>query len=135
MKTPENHSNKKPRKNSKIMPVSMEQPPQQQPQNNIPLPPLSLDNGSVIEIDNNMMKEILERAASVSKTQKIKRYVNEQKDAEALRSIIQEYFTSFILVGYSVDNKRLIVKSTNSDKDEDALLEELRYVCFKLSGG
>ena len=135
MKTPENNSNKRPRKNSKTTPVpppvstpttvpQVPQLPPQLPQGNIPL----------IEIDSNMMKEILERAAN-SKSQLIKKYINNQKDAEVLRSIIQEYYTSFILIGYSVDNKRLIIKSTNSDKDEDALLEELRYVCFKLSGG
>jgi hypothetical protein len=126
MKTPENNSNKRPRKNSKTE-VPVKDVTTKTPEEQVPL----------IEVDANMMKELLAQAAMTpaAKAERIKKHINDQKDAEAIRSVIQEYFTSFILVGYSVDNKRLIVKSTNSDKDEDALLEELRFVCFKLSGG
>ena len=129
MKTPENNPNRKSKKTTKLdAPTQSVSPTPAAP---TPITP----EVKLIEIDDKMMNEIIEKASHNIKSEKIKRHINDQRDAEAIRSVIQEYFTSFILIGYSVDNKRLIVKSTNSDKDEDALLEELRYVCFKLSGG
>ena len=132
MKTPENNSNKRPKKNSKEIPISA--PAKEETPSASTQSPVPSENIPLIEIDENMMKEIMSRS-TVIKSEKIKKLIADQKDAESLRAIIQEYYTSFIIVGYSVDNKRLIIKSTNSDKDEDALLEELRYVCYKLGGG
>ncbi len=58
---------------------------------------------------------------------------NKQKELTQLAIIAQEYLSSYILVGYSLQDERAIVTHIPTAKDESALIDLLRSTLIDLA--
>lgn len=50
------------------------------------------------------------------------------RDLSILRGIIEEYLSSFLLLGYTMDGERVILQGYETPKDKDAVMEFLKNV-------
>jgi hypothetical protein len=50
------------------------------------------------------------------------------RDLTILRGVNEEYLNSFIVLGYTLDDERVIIQSYRNPKDKDALMEFLKNV-------
>ena len=49
-----------------------------------------------------------------------------------VKNILSEYFDCFMLMGYGVDGRRTIIRHSKTDRDEDSIVELLRYVLIRI---
>jgi len=109
-----------------------------------------LKDEGLVELDfNNMIKFLLSDGNELPPTESPqspqpiinRNYINEheatmrlsnKQDAERVKNMLSEYFNGFILTGYNTDGKRVIIKGSKDDKDDDALVEQLRYLLMKM---
>lgn len=57
------------------------------------------------------------------------------EDITNIKAILSEYFESFLIMGYGVEGKRILIKHSQNEKDEDSLVEMLRFVFMKMIQG
>jgi len=50
------------------------------------------------------------------------------RDLTILKGVNEEYLNSFILLGYTMEDERVIIQSYGTPKDKDALMEFLKNV-------
>jgi hypothetical protein len=50
------------------------------------------------------------------------------RDLTILKGINEEYLNSFILLGYTMEDERVIIQSYRNPKDKDAMMEFLKNV-------
>lgn len=94
----------------------------------------SPDDPTVIKMDlSALLQSVLQNEEM---QEKIIYEANKQLDSEEsidmVRTILSEYFSSFILLGYDVNGDRKIIKLSNNDRDEDSIIELLRYVMMRI---
>ena len=74
-------------------------------------------------------------------TKAVQRYSNEtltdwkdkQKELTHLASIIEEYLSSYILIGYTLQNEQAVFFDAPTPKDEAALVDLLRATFFDIA--
>jgi hypothetical protein len=57
------------------------------------------------------------------------------RDLTILKGIIEEYLSSFLLLGYTMDGERVILQGYESPKDKDAIMEFLKNVFIQQHQG
>lgn len=50
------------------------------------------------------------------------------RDLTILKGINEEYLNSFIILGYTMDDERVVIQSYKNPKDKDAMMEFLKNV-------
>ena len=55
------------------------------------------------------------------------------RDLTILKGINEEYLNSFILLGYTMEDERVIIQSYRNPKDKDAMMEFLKNVFIQQS--
>ena len=95
-----------------------------------PIPISQNNNLSLVELDlPSLIEKVLqdEHIQDEIHIEATKR-LNTEESIKSVKAILSEYFDSFMVLGYDVDGDRLIVKHTKTDRDDDSMLEMLRYV-------
>jgi len=72
----------------------------------------------------------------------LKRYKNDDllekkqkvKEISHLSSIIEEYLSCFILIGYSIQDEEVVMYNASTSKDESALIDLLRNTFLDMNG-
>jgi hypothetical protein len=54
------------------------------------------------------------------------------KDVDYLNTIIEEYLSCFVLVGFSIQNEKVCIFNAHSSKDEGALVDYLRATFLEI---
>ena len=62
----------------------------------------------------------------------IHRNIESTKDLENLHNLLKEYMCSFIVVGYSMNDERVLIQNSSTQKDKDALMELLKNIFLTL---
>jgi hypothetical protein len=57
------------------------------------------------------------------------------RDLTILRGIVEEYLSSFLLLGYTMEGERVILQGYGSPKDKDAVMEFLKNVFIQNHNG
>ena len=95
-------------------------------------PSLSQNAKPVSLIDKKNVEELLSRAISRFKLD----YLNDKKikfkEISNLASIAEEYMSCFALIGYSIQNEKVVVFSIPTAKDEAALVDLLRSTFIEI---
>jgi hypothetical protein len=81
-----------------------------------------------------ILKGILEEEADDIKLPKKMREANIESMTQ-LKNMVEEYMDCFVIVGYDVNGRRVIVKHTKNDRDEDSLVEQVRYLFYAIMAG
>lgn len=85
--------------------------------------------------DIEMLKSLVENQLDSEELEQYNSKADIQKDMLSLNSVIQEYLSSFVVMGYTLDGTRITIKNTQNDRDEDALIEQLRFIFLRTMGG
>lgn len=65
--------------------------------------------------------------AALDKKQKV-------KELGHLGSVAEEYLSCFLLIGFSLQNEKVILQNINNTKDESALMDLLRSTFLEMAG-
>jgi len=100
-----------------------------QPSNNEQRPHLPTDK-ELQELSESMTLDI-------SKTlhQEIQKSVSKartEQDYEYLQQIVTEYLKCFIIIGYSLDGKAVVIGQANNPQDHNSLVEHLRQTFIRV---
>jgi hypothetical protein len=76
--------------------------------------------------DEDMQGEIYREAS---------RRLDTEEAVDRLKLMLTEYLDTFMIIGYGVDANRIIVKHSKNDRDDDSLIEILRYVFMRMVQG
>ena len=98
---------------------------------------LGEENSPMAEMDiNTLLKTLLDNEPIQNKATPVaSKHIHTENDMLNIRAIVSEYFDSFLILGYSIDGKRVVIKKCDNDKDEDSLVEVLRFVFMKMIQG
>lgn len=77
-------------------------------------------------VDSNFQEEIIKNAT---------KELDSENAIAMVKNILSEYFTSFMLLGYDINGDRKVIKLAKTDRDEDSIIELLRYVMIRIIGG
>lgn len=58
-----------------------------------------------------------------------------EDEIDSVKAILSEFFDSYMLLGYGVGGKRTIIRHAKSDRDDDSIVELLRYVFMRMMQG
>ena len=126
---------KKPKKTKKVdlatIPLNTEASTLPPMPNNIPdkIPPMEFGEldpevqGYLKGVLNEQIKQEIEHDKKVKK---------KKVEGEVVKNILTEYMQSFALIGYDVYGNRVNLKYARTERDNDALLEQLRYIIFSI---
>jgi len=98
------------------------------------LPPTPLDVAKTIvdpeqkKIQDMLLLAQLEYASIKSKVVKEKK-----REIENLEQMIKEFMGPFMIIGYDLNNNPIEMVSADSSADQDAILERLRRVMYKIN--
>jgi len=92
------------------------------------------DSSELVEIDlKEIMKKLMNnKAVKEEVTKEAMRRIDTQQSVDAIKNILSEYFNAYILIGYGIDGRRTILRSANSDQDDDSLFELIRYTFMRV---
>ena len=60
------------------------------------------------------------------------RRIDSEEAASIVKNFLSEYFTSCIVLGYDVEGNRTVIRNSNSDRDDDSLIELIRFVLLNM---
>ncbi len=80
------------------------------------------------EADNILSQALMRYKAEIVNDQKAK-----FKEITHLGTIAEEYLSSFVIIGYSLQNEKVVVFNTPSPKDEAALVDLLRSTFIEIA--
>ena len=85
---------------------------------------------------NDVMQKMMQQESIKEFIHKeaIKR-LDTEEEIKNLTAILTEFFSTFIVLGYGVDGNRIVIKHTKTDRDEDSIVEVLRYVFMRIING
>ena len=103
-------------------------------QNNLPFP---INSNNFVELDMQQIVDKLLQNKNIKKEiyAQASKKLEKEEDVEAVKTILSEYFECFMLLGYGVDGKRLVIKYAENDRDEDSIIELLRFALMKILQG
>ena len=82
------------------------------------------------------VQELMQIILDDEKVQKeVTRRLDSQEAIETLTSIMTEYLESFMLIGYDIDGEPVIIKHTNTTRDENGVIELMRCVFLSFIKG
>lgn len=58
--------------------------------------------------------------------------IETNKDLESLNNLVKEYLNSFILLGYTIGDERVLIQHVGTHKDKDALMELMKNIFLNL---
>jgi len=88
--------------------------------------PLEIDINALVEKmlgSESVQEELLKTATKRLQT---------KDEVDMIKAILSEYLDAYMILGYGVDGKRVIVKSTKTNQDEDSIIEMLRFVFMRM---
>ena len=83
--------------------------------------------------DVEMLKNIIEKHKQ-GELQDYNKKCDLMKEATFVKNMLSEHLDGFLVVGYTLDGQRVTIKHTKTDREEDALIEQLRLIFLKLMG-
>ena len=99
-------------------------------------PPSSVDDNlpNISKAEQVNIEQLITQAlarhkdeAAVDKKQKV-------KEMGHLGSLAEEYLSCFLLIGFSIQNEKVILQNISNSKDEAALMDLLRSTFYELIG-
>jgi hypothetical protein len=103
------------------------------------MPNLSSSSQKIDDIENKLYDALnsVELKRSMDKWLKSNEGRNSVviRDLTILKGIIEEYLSSFLLLGYTMDGERVILQGYESPKDKDAVMEFLKNVFIQQHQG
>lgn len=89
-----------------------------------------------VEIDlNKLINEILNDATKAEVNKTVTKRIDSEEVIIRIKAILSEYFDSFMLMGYDVNGKRVVLRHAKTNKDEDSLMEMIRYIFIRMVQG
>lgn len=82
--------------------------------------------------DIEMLEKLLDNQADSKLIREYKDQADIEKNMSILKSLVEEYLGSFIILGYTIDGTRITIKNVQNDRDDDALIEQLRYLLLQI---
>jgi hypothetical protein len=82
-----------------------------------------------LSVDQLITQALARHKAELAADKKIK-----VKELGHLASLAEEYLNCFLLIGFSVQNEKVILQSMSTSKDEAALMDLLRTTFIELLG-
>lgn len=123
------------------MPTSNEVPPiPQPPAAGTPMPdgmPAAI-NLKMDEIGDPIVKQYIKELFEVEIKEQLKYndMIKRRKiDTDQIKSLLSEYLDSYIVIGYDIKGARVVFDSAKTDKQMDALIENLRSLFYKIMSG
>jgi hypothetical protein len=103
----------------------------------------STENSSLSSSDDVPMFELDKTAVNQLLSQVFLRYKNEvsldkkikHKEITQLSIMAEEYLSSFVLLGFSLQNEKVVVFNVPTAKDEAAIMDLLRNTMIDIMGG
>ena len=71
-------------------------------------------------VENLSVEDLINEALNL-KSNSIKIFKSQKELHDRLKSMISEYLDSFLIFGYDIDGKTVLIKGANSDQQIDAL--------------
>lgn len=93
--------------------------------------PLDIDAETFL----NMILNPKEIRKEIKKSKSKLRSLENEKNVNVLKSVLSEYLSTFIIMGYDVNGNRIVIKDAETNKDEDSIIELIRYVMMGIIGG
>ena len=78
------------------------------------------------------IEQLLANAMLRHKSEDLEDKKHKFKDIDYLNTIIEEYLSCFVLVGYSLQNEKVCIFNAHSSKDEGALVDYLRATFLEI---
>ena len=88
---------------------------------------------TVIEMDPRKLEELIQHANLEYQNVRSKIVKEKRLEIEALDSQIKEFMGPFMLIGYDLNNRPVEMISCSSSAEQDAILERLRRLMFKIN--
>jgi len=101
--------------------------------------PLRSVKPPIAKVTEEDLQELLESVLSSEDIQEeilkdATKRLNTEQAVGTVKSLMSEYFSTFMILGYDVNGNRMIIKHTRTHRDEDSLMEMLRYVIMRMLG-
>jgi len=96
--------------------------------------PLSSDESlsPLSKLEQINIDQLLVQAMLRHKTEDLEDKKHKFKDVDYLNTIIEEYLSCFVLVGFSLQNEKVCIFNAHSSKDEGALVDYLRATFIEI---
>ncbi len=96
-----------------------------------PEPPKTLKL-SVNEFNILIQQQVQLHLSKAQEQEAHQKNIESTQDLEKLHNLLKEYMNSFIVVGYSMNDERVLIQNSNTQKDKDALMELLKNIFLTL---
>ena len=78
--------------------------------------------------EKRLTNKSISNTSSNETLQKIYKKLNTEESVNIVKTILTEYFNNYMLIGYDIAGDRVVIHHAKNNKDEDAVIELLRYV-------
>lgn len=85
------------------------------------------------KIEQIKIDQLISQAIARHKNEIVAEKKEKIKELNHFASVAEEYLNCFILIGFSMQDERVVLQSTHSSKDELALMDLLRSTYFELA--
>jgi len=88
-------------------------------------------------LDNNLIENIVKSITEIATkptSAPLKKKTLQQEDVDRIKNVLSEYLNSYMIIGYTAENNRVVLKHAKNHQDEDSLVEFLRVVLMSIVG-
>jgi len=92
----------------------------------IPSSEMALEEHSLSDLEKININNLLSQIMLGYDADKLSPKKEKLKDVSVLSAIIEEYLSCFVLVGFSLNNEKVLIFNAQTSKDEAAVVDYLR---------